>query len=142
MTKIKWFYRKNYEKAIGKCVKDPFPDDGVRIFISHKNDKRNESEIISLVFRFGKDVYRLFSKTNHVIFAIDYCDRRIYFTSGTKQNGYKLYNQPNMRDVMEFKRIIPKIEEYSIYPYCGLYLIHSLDGKDVHYISFDERIRV
>ena len=62
-------------------------------------------------------------------------------TTGTKDNGYKLYNQPRMKDSMEFKRTISQIEEYNVFPYCGVYLTHQLGNQNVYYISFGERIR-
>ena len=141
MTKINWCYKKNYEKNIGQGANTSFPHNGVRMFLSHKHDKRNGNKIVSLVFRFGEDAYKYFSLTKYVIYAIDYCERRVYFTTGTEDNGYKLYNQPRMKDSMEFKRDISQIEEYNIFPYCGVYLIHQLGDQNVYYISFDERIR-
>jgi hypothetical protein len=138
---IDWCYKKSYANSLGQGANIPFPDDGVRVFLSHKKDKRTNNTITSLTFRFGNKAYKLFSESDYIVHAISYCARRIYFKSATKETGYKLYNQPRMKDCKEYKRDISQIEEYNVYPYCGIYKIKPTNVLGVYYISFDDRIR-
>lgn len=138
---IDWCYKKSYANSLGQGSHPPFPEDGVRVSVAHKKDKRTGNTISSLTFRFGRKACQLLFESGYVVHAISYCARRIYFKAATKETGYKLYNQYKERDRKEYKRPISQIEEYSIYPYCGIYKIKPTNVSGVYYISFDERIR-